>query len=269
MKINRTFAFLFCLLLSPIVFASEKGQPIMAPLKIFKVENDQPTEKIVTVTSVKHVPKSKIYVVRGRLCYENVEGVAYLEMWNILPDGSRYFSRTLGDFGTMKKISGTSGWREFELPFNLMDAKPESVTLEINVFMPGKGKIQLSGLTVSDLQTSAASEWFNGRTGGVVGGVLGCLGGLYGALVGCLCGFLVPRGRGKRWVMGLVLLGTVMGAVSLLFGLSALLIGQPYHVWYPFLLTGGIIVCLFPFLFVTINKEYAKVELRRMQALDL
>ena len=118
---------------------------------VFKVENNQSASKTVTVKTLDYRPTSPIYVVSGQVQYQDVEGAAYLEMWNIMPDGNRYFSRTVMDSGTMRKIQGTSKWRKFELPFNLMDAKPESVTLEINVVMPGKGTIELSDITIRSI----------------------------------------------------------------------------------------------------------------------
>ncbi len=260
------FVATFCLMSLAPVFAD---QMLLAPLEIFKVENGQSEAKFVTVTVVKHKPTSSQYVVQGRVQHEDVEGVAYLEMWSIFPDGSRYFTRTLGEYGTMQKIQGTSGWREFELPFNLMNAKPDFVTLEINIFMPGKGKIQLSSLTVSDIQTSIAGEWFSASTTGKIGGILGSGCGIFGAIIGCLGGFLVPRGKGRRLVLGLLRGGAVVGILLLSLGIVALILGQPYHVWYSFALTGGIMLLVFLPLLPIINKEYAKVELRKMQVLDM
>jgi hypothetical protein len=74
-----------------------------------------------------------------------------------MPDGSRYFSRTLADSGTMQKIQGSSDWRTFELPFYLMELKPESVTLDISVVMPGKGTIELKDITIGDLGNYTAN----------------------------------------------------------------------------------------------------------------
>ena len=236
-----------------------------------RVENDQSVRKSVTVATVKYEPVSAVYVVRGRVRYENVEGEAYLELWNVMPDGSRYFSRTLGDSGPMRKIRGSSDWRAFELPFNLMDARPESVTLEVNVVMPGKGVIEVSGVSVGDVQGAGVKgdEWWSEREGGIVGGVLGCIGGLFGALVGCLCGILVPRGKGKRWVLGLAFWGIAVSVAMLIGGVTALCLGQPYHVWYPLVLFGGIMVFSLSFCLPAVYRGYAQAERRRMEALDM
>ncbi len=265
MKTNSIFVAVICLLISSSALASEKAVSVLDG--VFTVKNDQSVWKSETVKTLEYRPASSMYVVRGRIQYWNIEGIAYLEMWNILPDGSRYFSRTLGEYGTMQRIQGLSGWREFELPFNLMNAKPESVTLEINVVMPGKGTIELSGLTVSDIQTSV--EWFSRRTGGVVGGILGGICGTFGGIIGCLSGFLVPRGKGRRLMTWLFIFAAVMGFLQLGVGLSALLLGQPGHVWYPFVLVGGLLGVIMPFSLLSVNKAYAQAELRKMQALDM
>jgi cbb3-type cytochrome oxidase subunit 3 len=60
----------------------------------------------------------------------------------------------------MRMIRGTSDWRDFVLPAYLMGHRVESVTLEINIVMPGKGTIELKELTVNDLQTFATGTWW-------------------------------------------------------------------------------------------------------------
>jgi hypothetical protein len=64
------------------------------------------------------------YAIMGDVQYSGVVGHAYLEMWSVFPDGSRYFSRTLDDEGPLAAMTGTSDWRSFELPFYLQGAVP-------------------------------------------------------------------------------------------------------------------------------------------------
>ena len=132
-----------------------------------------------------------------------------------------------------------------------------------------KGTIEFSRLTVSDVQTSIPGEWFNRRTGGIFGAIQGTFWGIYGSAFGCLCGFLIPRGKGRRLLIGTLVFAVVVGLVLLLIGISALTLGQPFHVWYPFVLVGGILAAVFLPLFFVIKKVYEQVERRRMQALDL
>ena len=70
-----------------------------------------------------------------------------------------------------------------------------------------------------------------GYVGGIGGGVLGVLGGVIGTLGGL--------GKAKRFVMGLLCGLIVVAGCSLVVGLVALGIGQPYAVWYPLTLGGG------------------------------
>ena len=261
------------MLMAVSAFASGGGNTVVQILEgTFKAENDQSAQRTIAVTKVEYRPVSAVYVVRGNVRYENVEGAAYLEMWSVMPDGSRYFSRTLGEFGAMRKIQGMSAWRKFELPFNLMDAKPESVTLEINVVMPGKGSIELKGLTVGDPRQTVRGmrgvEWWSNSKMELVGSFLGSALGLFGALIGCLGGILAPQGKGRRFVMSLLVFSVVTGIVLLIAGLTALCLGQPYHVWYPLVMSGGICVVVVMFIFPALRRSYAQAERRRIEALD-
>jgi tellurite resistance protein TehA-like permease len=95
------------------------------------------------------------------------------------------------------------------------------------------------------------------------GTVLGCLGGLWGALGGVLA----PQGKAKRLVFGFGLLLVGLSSASLVAGLVALTVGQPYGVWYGLLLPGDavfIIGALFP----VVRRRYREAEARRMQAED-
>jgi hypothetical protein len=200
-------------------------------------------------------------------------------MWSIMPDGSRYFSneKIASNRGVWSKtpprIQGTRGGREFELPFDLKGARPESVTVEVHVaFLPGKGTVELRGITVSEGTSSATAtvdgEWFNVRTGVYFNSFGGGFWGCYGALFGCLAGFLVPRGKGRRLLMGMIILAVLAGIVHLTVGMTALLVGQPYHVWYGFMLLGVILLFVFPGVSWGIRRAYIQAEQRRMQALD-
>ena len=57
------------------------------------------------------------YVVRGRVKYENVVGDGYLELLNDFGPQHIYFTRSLAPWGKTRRLTGTSNWRDFELPF--------------------------------------------------------------------------------------------------------------------------------------------------------
>jgi len=92
------------LLTQSFALADGKATPIPLSNGVFKVENDGSAHRTHEVATIEYRPQSSMYVVRGRVQYNDVEGVAYLEMWNVMPDGSRFFSRTLAEQGPMQKI---------------------------------------------------------------------------------------------------------------------------------------------------------------------
>lgn len=115
----------------------------------------------------------------------------------------------------------------------------------------------------------AAEPWVDPNAMIWVGSIGGSVVGLWGAALGCAGGYLVPRGKGKPFVFGMLFLGAAVGAAALAFGLAALVGGQPYAVWYGPLLIGVLLVGLsVPFVFV-MRARYREVELRRMRAQEL
>ena len=78
------------------------------------------------------------YVVRGRVKYEQVAGDGYLELFNEFGPQRTYFTRSLAPWGKMRKLTGNSNWRDFELPFYAeAGMRPQRLTL--NVVLPGAG----------------------------------------------------------------------------------------------------------------------------------
>ena len=102
-----------------------------------------------------------------------------------------------------------------------------------------------------------------------IGATLGVACGIYGGLFGCLAGFLVPRGKGRRLVMGMFVVAIVIAIVLLLVGILTLCLGQPFYMWYPLILCGGILLLAFPSCFMAIKRQYDQFEQRKMQALDV
>lgn len=85
------------------------------------------------------------YTLRGEVKYENVGGTGFLETWTSVGDG-KAFSRTLGEYGPMAKLTGTSAWREFTLPMNMMGSSDPVKQIEMNVVLPNGGKVWLRSL---------------------------------------------------------------------------------------------------------------------------
>jgi hypothetical protein len=166
------------------------------------------------------------YALVGRVKYENVESDGYLEMWSHFGERGAFFSRTLADAGPMKKLSGSSDWRLFRLPFTSNGQMPPPERLVVNVVLPARGVVTLSPLT---LVQGGGSAWWSerqaGAWGGLLGGALGILGGLVGGLA--------SKRKGRTWVMFTLHSMIGLGVLGLIAGGIAVLRSQPYHVYFP------------------------------------
>lgn len=110
--------------------------------------------------------------------------------------------------------------------------------------------------------------WFSEMTGTMIGSIGGMSLGLVGAAFGILASRWAPRGLKPQLVLGANAACIVLGLLLLAAGLTALFKGQPYHVWYPFMLLGGIMTAVMAPLRVTLRRVYAGAELRKMQIRD-
>jgi hypothetical protein len=203
------------------------------------------------------------YVLRGRVKYSGVEGDGYLEMWNDFGDKGMYFTRGLADWGLMKKLSGTSDWREFELPFYAEPGmKPRRLTL--NVVLPGRGKVTVTEpLVVAALHVPGG--WWNEQQSNWLGSGLGVLLGILGALIGLTS----QRAKHRTLPLGLCSAGIAISVVSLMAGIVAICAGQPWHVINPLLMVGILGVIILSVSMRTITRRFEAEELRRMTAADV
>jgi hypothetical protein len=198
------------------------------------------------------------YQIAGTVAYEGVEGSGYLEMWSVFPDGSRYFSRALDRAGPMAALAGRSDPRPFALPFFLQEGGPRPVRLEVNVVLPAGGRVRVSDLRfASPLETRAPGAWWSPEQGGLLGAVAGTVLGLVGAAVGTLCSLGVARPLVEALLRALAF----AGLASLAGAALALASGQPYEVWYPLALTGGLATLLSPAILRVARRRYAAAAL--------
>jgi hypothetical protein len=202
------------------------------------------------------------YAIWGKVRYQGVEGSGFLEMWSVFP-GGRYFSRTTDTEGPVARITGNSDWRTFELPFRVQDGAAPS-RLEVNLILPGKGTVWIDALQLVGYPYER-SGWWSGRAGGIIGGVGGSLIGMLGALLGTL----TARRRARGFVLGAMLVLTVLGVGLILVGAVAVIMKQPYAVYFPLLLAGAIMAAVFGNGRRTARRAFEDAELRRMRALDL
>ena len=115
-----------------------------------------------------------------------------------------------------------------------------------------------------------ASPWFENPTafGAWAGVAIGVLGALVGILGG-VTGWLAPKGIGRRVIVPLWWATIALGALLLTVGLAAVVLGQPYAIWYPLVLGGGLIALLTKILLPTVYARYAEADERRRAAAEL
>ncbi len=104
--------------------------------------------------------------------------------------------------------------------------------------------------------------WFTnaGLVGGLIGGGIGILGAVYGTAVGVLA----PRGKGRPFVFALHWAALALGGVFLVAGVTAVITGQPYGVWYSLLLPGLLLTILMGTMTPAIKLRYRQAEHRRL-----
>lgn len=218
---------------------------------------------------------SPVYALRGMVRYENVQGDAFLQLNNHFGVDGTFFTKGLAPTGPLSKISGSSDWRPFVLPFSANagdqdDGKlllPEKLTLSL--FLPGAGTVSVAEVSLyqyakGEYPLPQTGQWFSSQSAGWIGGVGGALLGLWGALIGILS----SRGRARVFAVGSVNVLLFIGLASVVAGIVALYIAQPYAVYYSLLLLGVIISAVMIVLRRNISARYEQLELKRMQSMD-
>jgi hypothetical protein len=233
--------------------------------------------RTVQFLEIDHPPLTTVnYRVDFQLRYENVENVAFLEMWTHFEDGGVYFSRTLAEAGPMAKLVGTSQARPASLPFyNTSGKRP--VKLVFNLVFNGPGTVWLGRPTLTEsgallpappVKTDDSSVMDSGLRAEHVAGLLSGAAGTVLGLTGALIGLLTFIGRGRRVAFTLLALMLMAGVCSLAGGTLAYSRSQPDFIYYPLLLIGVIGTLLPLALFGTVRARYEDIELARLEAMD-
>lgn len=240
------------------------------PFAQLKITNTEAKPLTVTLVTIENPGISEsTYFVFGQVRYEDVEGQGYLEMWSVFPDGSRYFSRTLGA-GNLAPISGSSKWRDFVLPFNAQGAADKPSKLIINLVLPGKGTVYLGPLKLIQsmpVSAGAKASWWNDPRFSWLGPAAG----IYSVLVGLFAGitvWFVLRGKARMVITVAWYFFLGVGIAFLILSRIAQMQGQPGDVHYPLLLTGIIHTILASIAIILTRKYYERWELRKMTAQD-
>lgn len=110
------------------------------------------------------------------------------------------------------------------------------------------------------------TPWFDARSSAMFGGIGGAAAGVLGGVVGAAGGILAPKGKGRGFVLGSMMVGAIFGVLALLTGIVALVLGQPYHVWYPLFLLGAVLGGVMGGLIPVVRRRYREAEQRRLDA---
>lgn len=98
--------------------------------------------------------------------------------------------------------------------------------------------------------------WF----GGLIGGTIGLLGGAIGTCAGLR--------RARTFVLTSSLILACCGVVALFAGIVALKTEQPYHVYFPLLLMGGVCTFAFGFNYPGMKRVYDSLDARERYSSD-
>jgi hypothetical protein len=158
---------------------------------------------------------------------------------------------------------GASNWKPYEFQVDHAETAGLPTKLELKLSLPGNGTIYLRPLKLSGV----AGNWWSPRQSGMVGGAVGIFGGIlgcFGGLLGCLAGF----GKARKFVLTATKIFIALGMLLALTGIAAIVCGQPYYVWYVFLLPGIILTLVFSLNFPMLQRCYDDLEIRRMASMD-
>ncbi len=113
------------------------------------------------------------------------------------------------------------------------------------------------------------SHWWNETVGTYIGAFGGAGIGVVGGTYGAVAGLLAQKGKARGAVLGFHIALLALGAVTLCAGVVAVLLSQPYHVYYPLLLIGVITTGVMGGLLPVMRKRYSEAEHRRLEAEEI
>ena len=226
------------------------------------VESETGSQSPIPLLAIEEPPiKGASHLIAGEIQFSDVTLPGIVEMWTVYTNGQRYFTRTMAEFGPMAKMIGTSDWRPLMLSFQGEAGRPP-IKLEVNVILPGGGKVEFRNLALYQSPGNKPRAWWTDKQAGLYGGISGAVLGLLGALCGCLAGF----GKARRFVLGLLLALLILGVISLALGIYAITTSQPRSVWSPLLIVGLVMTVSMSVVLVTTRNAYLQRELRKISA---
>ncbi len=122
------------------IFQITAEENVRGSISLFEIENPEVT--------------GEAFAVQGEVRYRGVVPSGYLEMWTHLPAekggkeiANSFFSRTMSESGSLKKLSGDEDWRSFQLPAIINDgSERKPLKLSLNVTIPETGVVEIRNL---------------------------------------------------------------------------------------------------------------------------
>lgn len=162
-------------------------------------------------------------------------------------------------------FNGTKNWDKyyFGLRRAPYDNQTHSDELKLEIFLSSSGTVYLRPMKLLGMPNNFNSWWSpqqRGLIGGIGGSIIGCFGGLIG--------WLVSKGKARRFVLAATSSSIVLGILLTIAGLVAAILKQPYSVWYALLLPGVILTLVFSLNLPSIQRRYDELEIRRITSVD-
>lgn len=114
-----------------------------------------------------------------------------------------------------------------------------------------------------------AEPWFSTEAAIYFGSFGGAGVGVLGGLLGAAAGVLAPQGKGKAFILNSMLVLGCLGVLCLLTGIVAVVMSQPYAIYYPFLLIGFILTVVMFAVRPAVRQRYREAEQRKLEAAAL
>lgn len=112
--------------------------------------------------------------------------------------------------------------------------------------------------------------WWTEQGAGIAGAIIGGVGGsLLGGVGGGVCGPLAAKGKARTFVMGFFIAAFLIGVALIGVGVTALALGQPFHVWFWLAMPGVLFAVLSGVMIPTFRARYAHHEQRRIASEEL
>ncbi|HTB85393.1 MAG TPA: hypothetical protein VK742_17230 [Candidatus Sulfotelmatobacter sp.] len=159
-------------------------------------------------------------------------------------------------------FSGSSNWTPLTVrAFHKLGGMPPK-KLQLELYLQAAGTVYLRPIKL--LGIPGSSNWWTSQQAGLIGGIGGSLIGCLGAMTG----ILGSKGRARGLVLATVKVCIALGLILLAGGMTALVLKQPYAVYYPLLLGGFILTIVFSVNLPSIQRRYDELEIRRMTSED-